>query len=130
MHASAWDGSDRRDGGEDEYTGPERRAHASHAERITQARLRTLESQMGDIAAVITEAVAQGMRQALTDPAVLSQVWSAAMEQGQQGLHQRVGRFVFSRWTGIAAMFILLASYIGWPATLKVIFGMFKGGTP
>lgn len=127
MHATHWDGHERRERDDDGYDGPEKRAYASHAERITQARLRTLESQMGDIAAVMTEAVAQGMRQALTDPAVLSQVWSAAMKQGQQGLHQRVGRFVFSRWTGIAAMFILLASYIGWPATLKVIFGMFKG---
>lgn len=106
-----------------DWDGQERRSR----DRITDARLDLLEAQMADVAVVMTDAVAAGMRQALTDPAVLSAVWAAAMKQGQVGLHQRVGRWVFSRWVAIGLLFVVLASYIGWPATLKIVMGLIKG---
>ena len=106
----AWDGQERRT-----------------RDRITDARLDELEHQIAGISVVMQEAVAAGMRQALTDPAVLSAVWAAAMKQGQVGLHQRVGRWVFSRWVAIGLLFVVLASYIGWPATLKILMGLIKG---
>ena len=109
-----------------DYTGPERRVY----DRITDARLSTLEAQMADVAVTMREAVADGMRQALTDPEVLAAVWSAAMKQGQAGMHQRVGRWVFSKWTAILALVLLAANYIGWPATLKLLLGLSKGDTP
>lgn len=122
-----WDGHDRRFFNDPDYVGPERRLHLSARDRAADARLRTLEHQVAGIAVVMQEAVAAGMRQALTDPRVLSQVWEAAMKQGQAGLHQRAGRWLFSRWTAILVMVFLLASYIGWPATAKLLFGLVKG---
>lgn len=96
-------------------------------DRITDSRLSTLEAQMADVAVTMREAVAAGMREALTDPDVLAAVWTAAMKQGQAGLHQRVGRWVFSKWMAIAVICVTLASYIGWPATLKILVGLVKG---
>lgn len=106
--------------------GPDRHVY----DRITEARLDALEAQMADVAVTMREAVAAGMREALTDPDVLAAVWTAAMKQGRVGLHQRVGRLVISKWMAIAALCFTLATYIGWPATLKILVGLVKGDAP
>lgn len=105
---STWDGNERR-------------------QKLAEDRLDLLEQQMAGMSVVMADAVAQGMRQALTDPAVLSAVWLAAMKQGSRGLHERAGRWLFSKWFAIAALVIMAASYIGWPATLKILLGLVKG---
>lgn len=104
-----------------EWDGEERR------QKITEDRIGLLEQQMAGVVVVMRQAVADGMRQALTDPVVLGAVWSAAMKQGQAGLHMRAGRLIFSRWFAIAAIFATLASFIGWPATLKILLGLVRG---
>lgn len=64
------------------------------------------------------------MRDAMTDPDVLASMWETAMKQSQKAIHQRAGRWLFSKWTAILAFVFVLASYIGWPATLKLIVGV------
>lgn len=123
--------ADRRRGDDPRYTGPERRSdrrldalEAQH--RALGAGHAMLTDQMADLTVGMREAVADGMRQALTDPAVLAAVWDAAMTQGQRGLHERAGRWIFSRWSGLALLLYMLAQYIGWPAALKALLGLSK----
>lgn len=106
---------------DDGYEGTDRRKLD-----VQNTRLRALEMQMADIAVVMADAVENGMRRAMTDPDVISAMFSEAMKQGQRGIHERAGRLLFSKWTGILGILVVLASYIGWPATLKMILGIGK----
>lgn len=96
-------------------------------QRVLDVGHRHLVDQMADITVSMRDAVAEGMRQTLTDPEVLAAVWEAAMKQGQRGLHERAGRWLFSRWTGLVVLLMLLAQYIGWPAAVKALLGITKG---
>lgn len=110
--------------GPDDYDGPERR----HIDLLQNQRILNLEQQIADISVVMRASVYEGMRAAMTDPEVLAAMWGAAMKQSQVALHQRAGRWLFSKWTAILAFVMVLASYIGWPATLKLLAGVVKGG--
>lgn len=63
------------------YIGPERRRAE---DRITDARLRQLEAQMGDIAVVMRDAVSQGLRDAVSDPALWDAAGNAMAERAQK----------------------------------------------
>lgn len=104
-------------------------------------RLRALERghdvlthQMAEIVVEMREAVAAGMREALTDPEVLAGMWDAAMTRAQQAAAASTGRWVlgsikafFNKWLVIAVIVVLLGQYIGWPAAMKVLAGIVKG---
>lgn len=128
---------ERRQGWDPDYTGPERR-RGVHTRPLTEAdmrgrdnRLRALEAsnnllteQMAQMTVAMSGAVAAGIRQALTDPALLTAVFDAAVVQSRKGIYAQAGKWVFSRWTGIAVIVYMLSSYLGWPATLKVLWGL------
>lgn len=77
--------------------------------------------------AVVREAVAEGIRDVLSDKEALGVFWSSAYDQLQQSATQHTGRFVI---TGIKAavtkgsMFLLLGMLIysigGWSAVAKL----------
>ena len=104
------------------YEGQERRK----IDLMQNSRIQTLEMQMADIALVMADAVENGMRRAMTDPDVVGAMFSEAMKQGQRSIHERAGRLLFSKWTGILGIMIVLASYIGWPSALKMFLGIDK----
>lgn len=105
------------------------------------ARIRALENgqdvltqQMAEIVIEMRQAVAAGMREALTDPEVLAGMWDAAMRRAQQAAAQQIGRSVigsvrafFSRWVVIALIVIIVGQYMGWGGALKVLAGIVKG---
>lgn len=93
-----------------------------------------LTHQMADIVVELRGAVADGMRQALTDEDVLSGMWDAAMRRAQQAAAQQIGQSVigsvrafFSRWVVIALIVIIVGQYVGWGGALKVLAGLTKG---
>lgn len=93
-----------------------------------------LAHQMADIVVELRGAVADGMRQALTDEDVLSGMWDAAMRRAQQAAAQQIGQSVigsvrafFSRWVVIALIVIIVGQYVGWGGALKVLAGILKG---
>lgn len=93
-----------------------------------------LTHQMADIVVELRGAVADGMRQALTDEDVLSGMWDAAMRRAQQAAAQQIGQSVigsvrafFSRWVVIALIVIIVGQYVGWGGALKVLAGILKG---
>lgn len=93
-----------------------------------------LTHQMADIVVELRGAVADGMRQALTDEDVLSGMWDAAMRRAQQAAARQIGQSVigsvkafFSRWVVIALIVIIVGQYVGWGGALKVLAGILKG---
>lgn len=93
-----------------------------------------LTHQMADIVVELRGAVADGMRQAMTDEDVLSGMWDAAMRRAQQAAAQQIGQSVigsvrafFSRWVVIALIVIIVGQYVGWGGALKVLAGILKG---
>lgn len=93
-----------------------------------------LTHQMADMVVELRGAVADGMRQALTDEDVLSGMWDAAMRRAQQAAAQQIGQSVigsvrafFSRWVVIALIVIIVGQYVGWGGALKVLAGIVKG---
>lgn len=93
-----------------------------------------LTHQMADIVVELRGAVADGMRQALTDEDVLSGMWDAAMRRAQQAAAQHIGQSVigsvrafFNRWVVIALIVIIVGQYVGWGGALKVLAGIVKG---
>lgn len=108
---------------EDEFDGTERR----RVDLIQNNRIAQLEHQIADIAVVMRKAVSEGMQDAMTNPEVLTAMWGAAMTQSQKAIHQRAGRWLFSKWFAIGALVVAVASYIGWPATIKLLVTALEG---
>lgn len=81
-------------------------------------------------------AMAQAMREVLTDPAVVSKMMDIAVTTAQQRAAEKTGRAMFSvarpfltRWLVIACIVLLVAKAAGIEVAAKV-WKLLTGGTP
>lgn len=133
-HRQGWDGHERRHGRDSSYSGPERRI--PQRVRILEASNRVLIDQSAEYAVILqgldhrmSLAVAAGMREVLSDEALMDSLLERLLKRLQKGAAERTGmwlwsslRAVFSKWLFIGLILLGVGHYFGWgPA--KIMFG-------
>lgn len=111
----------------------ERMSGLEAGQRLLEAGHDAQAQRLEDIAGMIQQAVAEGMKigikAVIDDPKLLDSFWAAAVDRGQRGLHEKAGAWLFSKWTVVIALVFMMGQVIGWPAVIKAIFGIgLKGG--
>lgn len=99
------------------------RQHDEHAQQLVAQALATM---LDKLPAALEEATERAMRRVMTDKELHTQVGASVLEQATGNMHRKVGRFIFSRWFALAALVLVIANAIGWPATIKALFGLVK----
>lgn len=99
--------------------------HDGHAQSLVAQALQTM---LSELPAALEAATERAMRRVATDQALHQQIGASVLQQAAGNMHKKVGRFVFSKWFAIGALVIVVANAIGWPATIKALLALFKGG--
>lgn len=97
--------------------------HDEHAQRVVS---QALETMLEQLPAALEAATERAMRRVATDKALHLQIGESVLEQAAGNMHRKIGRLVFSRWFALAALVVVVANAIGWPATIKALFGLAK----
>lgn len=97
--------------------------HDAHAQRLVADALATMLEKLPEALELATE---RAMRRVMTDKTLHEQIGASVMEQATTNMHRRVGRFIFTKWFALVALVFVVASAIGWPATIKAVLSLGK----
>lgn len=97
--------------------------HDANAQQLVAQALQTM---LAELPAALEAATERAMRRVATDQVLHQQIGASVLEQATGNMHRKVGRFVFSKWFALAALVVVVANAIGWPATIKAMFGLVK----
>jgi hypothetical protein len=101
--------------------------HDQHAAQLVAQALATMLEKLPE---ALEEATERAMRRVATDQTLHKQIGASVLEQAAGNMYWSVGRFIFSKWFAIAALVVVVANAIGWPATIKALLTtVFKGGS-
>ena len=78
-----------------------------------------------DLSEAFQQAFVAGMWHLIQDPDFRATLGRNAAEDGKRFFKESVGGFMLSRWAAIAVLVVGIASYIGWPTTLKWMLSVF-----
>jgi hypothetical protein len=82
---------------------------------------------MGELDSLMRRAVADGMREVISDPEAMETVWASAATAFQKSARERTGGFVLGAMSGLFSkitMFLLLVGVVyalgGWAGVVKL----------
>ena len=90
------------------------------------------DSELGELDTLMRRAVADGMREVITDPEAMDAVWSSAARSLQRSAKERAGGLVLGAMSGLVsklALFLALGGIVyaigGWAALGKLWAALF-----
>lgn len=126
------------------HVGPTREEWDDHLNlvRHLEKRIDTHDQEVREFVTGLVKNIVEGMPKAFKS-AIVEATWEiiddekfraklsrTIIEDGQKAIKQSVGGFFLSRWFTIGAIVVLVASYVGWPATFKMVASLFGRQPP
>ncbi len=99
-----------------------------HGEEMRELVDKTIDRVLEHMPDAFKKAIVEASWALLEDEKFRGRVGKAVVDYGRRAVKESVGGFFLSRWTAVIAIVLVVATYVGWPATFKMIFHMFGRG--